>query len=77
MLIMDTLTHTTIAIGSLALAYYIGYYSKAKTYTESLIVTMLNSLERDGFVVSELDEDGDKQLVPIKEVIAKALNKST
>ena len=74
---METLTHTTIAIGSLAAAYFIGYYSKAKTYTDKILATMLNSLERDGFIVSETDEDGDKQLIPIKDVIAKTLEKST
>jgi hypothetical protein len=38
---------------------------------------MFDKLEKDGFIVTKLDKDGDKELIPINEVIAKALKKST
>ena len=37
---------------------------------------MLDKLERDGFIATKLDKDGDKELILISEVVAKALKKS-
>ena len=74
---MDTLTHTIIAVGSLALAYYLGAYLKSKTIFEDVVGGMLDKLEKDGFIATKLDKDGDKSLIPINEVVAKALKKST
>jgi DNA-binding PadR family transcriptional regulator len=34
---------------------------------------MLSKLETDGFIATKMDENGDKELVPISEVIAKTL----
>ena len=74
---MDTLTHTIIAAGSIASAYYLGAYLKSKSIFEDVVGNMFDKLEKDGFIVTKLDKDGDKELIPINEVIAKALKKST
>ena len=74
---MDTLTHTIIAVGSIASAYYLGSYLKSKSVFNDIAHSMLDKLERDGFIVTKHDKDGDKELIPISEVIAKALKKST
>ena len=74
---MDTLTHTIIAVGSIASAYYFGAYLKSKSIFEDVVGNMFDKLEKDGFIVTKLDKDGDKELIPINEVIAKALKKST
>ena len=74
---MDTLTHTIIAVGSIASAYYLGAYLKSKSIFEEVVGSMLDKLEKDGFIATKLDKDGDKELILISEVIAKALKKST
>ena len=43
---------------------------------ELVIGSMLDTLEKEGFVATVLDKDGDKELVPISELIAKAVKES-
>ena len=74
---MDTLTHTIIAVGSLSASYYLGAYLKSKSIFEDVVSSMFDKLEKDGFIATKLDKDGDKELIPINEVIATALKKST
>lgn len=74
---MDSLTHTIIAVGSLSASYYLGAYLKSKSIFEEVVGSMLDKLEKDGFIATKLDKDGDKELILISEVIAKALKKST
>ena len=74
---MDTLTHTIIAVGSLSASYYLGAYLKSRSIFEDVVGNMFDKLEKDGFIATKTDKDGDKELIPISEVIAKALKKST
>jgi hypothetical protein len=34
---------------------------------------MLDKLEADGYIYTATDKDGDKELIPISEIIAKTL----
>jgi len=65
-----------IATGCLAGAYYIGKYVSGKNMIENVIETLLETLEKDGFIATVLDKDGDKELIPVSEMIAKALRES-
>jgi hypothetical protein len=67
---MDSLTHTIITVGSLASAYYLGSYVKAKSVFEDVVGNLLDKLEKDGFIATKVDKDGDKSLIPINEVLA-------
>ena len=67
---MDSLTHTIITVGSLASAYYLGSYVKAKSVFEDVVGNLLDKLEKDGFIATKLDKDRDKSLIPINEVLA-------
>ena len=67
---MDTLTHTIIAVGLIASAYYLGAYLKSKSIVEDVVGNMFDKLEKDGFIVTKTDKDGDKELVTISEVLA-------
>jgi hypothetical protein len=73
---MDTYIHTIIATGCLAAAYYIGKYVSGKNMIENVIETLLETLEKEGFIATVLDKDGDKELIPVSEMIAKALRES-
>ena len=73
---MDIYIHTMIATGCLAGAYYIGKYVSGKNMIENIIETLLETLEKEGFIATVLDKDGDKELIPVSEMIAKALRES-
>ena len=73
---MDTYIHTIIATGCLAAAYYAGKYVSGKNMIENVIENLLEALEKDGFIATALDKDGDKELIPVSELIAKALRES-
>ena len=67
---MDSLTHTIIAVGLLAIAYYLGAYLESKSFVTRSIAHCLDKLEKDGFIVTKTDKDGEKELVTISEVLA-------
>ena len=73
---MDTYIHTMIATGCIAGAYYIGKYVSGKNMIENIAASLLESLEKDGFIATVLDKDGDKELIPVSELIAKAVRES-
>ena len=73
---MDTYIHTIIATGCIAAAYYIGKYVSVKNMIENVAASLLEALEKDGFIATVLDKDGDKELIPVSELIAKAVRES-
>ena len=70
---MDPILHAIIAIGCMAGCYYIGYRLATKNMFEPLVSKMLDKLEADGYIYTTTDKDGDKELIPISEVIAESL----
>ena len=60
---MDTFTHTLLALASMGACWAWGRYFS----TKDIIENMLNLLERDGYIKTKLDEDGDKCLVKFEE----------
>ena len=60
---MDTFTHTVLALASMVSCWAWGRYFS----TKDIIENMLNLLERDGYIKTKLDEDGDKCLVKFEE----------
>ena len=73
---MDVYTHTVIAVGSIAIAYALGRYIQNNTLHEKVVGWVLEKLEKDGFVQTKTDKDGEKELMKISEIIAKHI-KST
>lgn len=73
---MDVYIHTTLAMGVIAIAYYAGQYFSRTKDIEDVVDSLLNTLEKEGFVATVFDKDGDKELVPISELIAKALKEA-
>ena len=65
---MDPILHTVIAIGCMGGCYYAGHYLATKKMFEPI-----ERLEEDGFIHTTTDKDGDKELIPISEIIAESL----
>lgn len=72
---MDPIVHTIIALVWTAAAYYLGRRT-SRTALVDVIEVLLLKLEKDGFVVTKLDENGEKELVAVSEVVAKTLKES-
>ena len=74
-MIMDVYLHTFLAMSSIGAAYYAGHYFSTAN-VENIVGAMLETLEKEGFVETSLDKDGDKELVPISELVANAVKDS-
>ena len=70
---MDPTLHTIIAVGALFGAYHLGRFFTHRNLFDEIAIKMLDKLEHDGFIAVKKDKDGEKDLIPISEVIAKAL----
>jgi len=64
---MDIYTHTIIATACIAGAFYAGLYFNKRSIMNSIVTSMLDTLEKDGFIKTEVNEDGEKTLVPVSE----------
>ena len=69
---MDPTIHTIIAVGSLFGAYHLGKFLTHRSLFDEIATKMLEKLEHDGFIAVKKDKDGEKDLIPISEIIAKA-----
>lgn len=71
---MDIVTHTYLALGCMAGCYFWGRYLAKREVLENVIEKTLMSLEESGFIKTVEDENGDKELVPISEILAESKN---
>ena len=70
---MDPILHTIIAVGCMAGCYYAGHFLGIKRSFEPIVSGLLTKLEADGYIYTTTDKDGDKELIPISEIIAETL----
>ena len=74
---MDPITHTALAVGSLVGFFlageWIGRKKKTDDVLERTVALNIETLERDGFIMTEIDKDGDVELIPISELITDAV----
>ena len=74
---MDPITHTALAVGSLVGFFlageWIGRKKNADDVLEKTVALTIETLERDGFIRTEIDKDGDVELIPISELITDAV----
>ena len=69
---MDPIIHSLVAVGCMAGFYYLGRWS-GRNDLPTMIEGLIDMLESAGFIVTELDKNGEKELVPVSELIAKSL----
>jgi len=73
---MNMILHTAIAMGCMAGFYYLGRISAKKYWLDNIVSGLLEKLENDGFIHTVTDKDGQKEIIPISELIAKALRET-
>ena len=73
---LNEYTHTLLALGLMIGAYLLGRYLEGRAIVENAIGSTLESLENGGYIRTTTDKDGDKELIPISEIMAKTLRES-
>ena len=73
---MNVYLHTIIATLPICFAYLVGRYWGRGAFVESIVNSLISKLDKDGFISTTLDKDGEVELVPISEVIAKSLREA-
>ena len=66
---MDSLLHTLLATGCIAVAFYAGRYFTVQSLSEEMTSFIMEKLEEGGFIKTTIDADGDVELIPIAEII--------
>ena len=74
---MDATLHTFIAVICIATAFYIGMFFSKQNLIENIVSHLLDSLEKDGFIRTVIDKDGDKAIVPISEIELRVYQERT
>jgi len=73
---MDAITHTLISVSSLLAFFLAGEFFGKRKWTEisdEVVSFTLNMLERDGLIRTETDKFGEKEIIPISEIVAETL----
>ena len=70
---MDSILHALIAVGCMVASYYAGRHFSNKQDTHSIVDKLLSTLEKEGFIHTTIDKDGEKEIIPVSEIITKAL----
>ena len=69
---LNEYTHTLLAIGCLYGTYFLGGCLKSKKAVEDVVGITLESLKKEGLILTKEDKNGEVDIIPISEIIAKA-----
>tara|TARA_B100001564_G_C20500695_1_gene606043 strand:- start:598 stop:834 length:237 start_codon:yes stop_codon:yes gene_type:complete len=69
----DPLILAVVTTIVLATFYYAGRYLAKRSLVEDIIENVLECLEKDGLIKTKTDKDGEKEIIPISDIIAKAV----
>ena len=70
---MNVYIHTIIAVLPMIAVYLAGKHWGRESFVGDVVDNLISKLDKDGFIRTETDEDGEVELVPISEVVAKSL----
>ncbi len=70
---MNLYQHAIIAILPMIAAYLAGKHWGRESFIENVVSNLMSKLDKDGFIRTETDENGEVELIPISEVVAKSL----
>jgi hypothetical protein len=73
---MNAYLHLIIAVLSIYIAYWLGQHHGREAFVENIVRKLLSKLDNEGFIRTTTDKDGELELVPISEVVAKSLREA-
>ena len=71
---MNVYLHAIIAILPIFIAYWVGRTWGRQAFVENMLSNFISQLNKDGFIRTTKDKNGELKLVPISEIIAKSLS---
>jgi len=73
---MNAYLHAILAILPILIAYWIGTGRGREAFVENIASNLMTKLADDGFICTKTDKDGEVELIPISEMVAKALREA-
>ena len=70
---LNEYTHTLLAVGLMLGAYLLGRFMESRSIVENTVGHLLENLEKEGFIRTSVDKDGDKELIPISQIVAETV----
>ena len=70
---MNVYLHTIVAVLPMIAVYLVGKHWGRESFIEDIVGNLILKLDKDGFIRTKTDEDGEMELVPISEIVAKSL----
>ena len=70
---MNVYLHAVIAILPIFIAYWVGRTWGRQAFVENMLSDFISKLSKDGFIRTTKDKNGELELVPISEIVAKSL----
>ena len=70
---MNVYLHAVIAILPIFIAYWVGRTWGREAFVENMLSDFISKLSKDGFIRTTKDKNGELELVPISEIVAKSL----
>ena len=70
---MNVYLHTIVAVLPMIAVYLAGKNWGRESFIEDVVGNLISKLDKDGFIRTETYEDGEVELIPISEVVAKSL----
>ena len=67
---------TIISILLIFIAYLIGTGRGRESFVNEIISNFISTLDKEGFVRTEPNEDGELEIIPISEVVAESLREA-
>ena len=72
---MNAYLHSIIAVLSIYIAYWLGQHRGRET-VDNIVSNLISKLDDEGFISTTTDKDGELELVPISEIVAKSLREA-
>ena len=66
---MDSLIHTLLATGCIAVAFYAGRYFTVQSLSEDMVAFVMKKLESGVYIKTTVKSDGEIELIPISQII--------
>ena len=70
---MDVYTHTALVVACMVIPYYVGRFLSKRSMMETIVESMLDNLERDDLIRTKRDKNGEKYIIQVSEIVAKAM----
>jgi len=70
---MNVYLHAVIAILPIFIAYWVGRTWGRQAFVENMLSDFISKLSKDGFIRTTKAKNGELELVPISEIVAKSL----